>query len=117
MKTNYVHSFVAIAPASSRAAANDLAEGLGWGPNNFSVPLSATGEEPPTHYGLVTNVTPSFLGLLDGATGAEKTVADLLAFDTEPAGKRAPLEHFKALLGAQGLAVIEPDEPDEYGAG
>ena len=60
------HSTVLIIPAELHAEANALGEAMGWGPNNYSVPLSATGAEPATHYGLHTWVEDSFLTLIEG---------------------------------------------------
>src|SRR5512137_410311 len=45
-------STVLILPVDQTAVGNDVAEAMGWGPNNYSVPLSADGSEPATHFGL-----------------------------------------------------------------
>ena len=45
-------STVLILPLDQVATGNAVAEAMGWGPNNYSVPLSADGSEPATHYGL-----------------------------------------------------------------
>ena len=41
---------------------------MGWGPNNYSVPLSPTGEAPVTHYGLHAWAEQSFVDLMEGAS-------------------------------------------------
>lgn len=45
-------STVLILSIDQVATGNAVAEAMGWGPNNYSVPLSADGSEPATHYGL-----------------------------------------------------------------
>jgi len=59
-------STVLIVPASLRAEANMLGEAMGWGPNNYSVPLSATGAEPASHFGLHAWAEQSFVDLMRG---------------------------------------------------
>ena len=56
----YDNSFVAIVPAAVRTRANKLFEAMRWGPNNFSIPLSATGKNPATHYAFHAWETDNF---------------------------------------------------------
>lgn len=62
-----MHSVVLIVPAALLTQANALAEAMGFGPNNYTVPLSADGSEPATHYGLHTWAEQSFVDMLEGA--------------------------------------------------
>jgi hypothetical protein len=45
------NSVAMIAPAAQRDALNALGEALGYGPQNWNVPLSADGLPPATHWG------------------------------------------------------------------
>ena len=47
---SYPHSLVIIAPAALKPAANAIGEAIGWTGDNLSVPLSASGTEPATHW-------------------------------------------------------------------
>ena len=48
---SYAHSLVIICPAALKPAATALAEQLGWTGDNLTVPLSANGQAPATHFG------------------------------------------------------------------
>ena len=54
-------SAVLIIPAALRAAANSVGAAMGWGPENYTLPLSDDGGVTLTHYACRTNVTPQFL--------------------------------------------------------
>lgn len=60
---------VLICKAEDRAQANLLAQTFGYGPDNFSIPLSADGSEPITHYGGFASggVSPAFMQLMSDA--------------------------------------------------
>lgn len=109
-----MHSLVLIAPDAARDAANVLAEGLGWGPCNLVVPLSATGAEPVTHWACRADVTEGFLALLaDPPEGAGPLLAsltvDLVPFAASDLSPRQG--HFAAVLARLELAVVsEGDE-------
>lgn len=45
-----MRSFVAIVMDGDREAANAVLEAAGFGPNNFVVPMSPDGKQPPTHW-------------------------------------------------------------------
>ena len=65
--SDWPYSVVLLIPAASQTAANQVAEGLGHGPNNFSVPLSSDGSEPATWYGCRTQAQQSFIDMLTAA--------------------------------------------------
>lgn len=84
---------VLVIPASLRDKANALGEAMGWGPNNYSVPLSASGSEPATHWSLnLAEAGPEFLAMLEGAGQGHM-----------PDGLDFPPADFAAVMG--GLAV------------
>lgn len=73
-----MYSTVLIIPADLRSEANTLGEAMGWGPNNYSVPLSENGTEPATHYGLHAWSTQEFVDLMEGiGTGQVPPVAGM----------------------------------------
>lgn len=62
------YSTVIYTTAANLDASNLLAELLGYGPNDFSVPLGDTEDGPVTHYGLHTYATQGFVDMLTDAT-------------------------------------------------
>ncbi|MFN3991242.1 MAG: hypothetical protein ACK4IS_13400 [Erythrobacter sp.] len=104
-------SVVLIVPADLRDDANKLAELLGHGPNNYSVPLSADGAEPATHYGLHTWAEQSFIELL-AADGMPKGLEQFAPVkDAVLVSVRDEMgSHFWDVLNDKGLAVMEPPE-------
>lgn len=120
----YTTSAVLIIPTAQRDAANALAEAMGWGAGCYSVPLSATGAEPATHYGLHSWVEQSFVEML-GAAGDGSMPPDLIAAGYPPedfaavlgslgssirAGETDPAGHFAEVYAAHGLALVEGEE-------
>ena len=72
-----MQSCVLIVPTAHRDNANAIAEMMGWGPNNFSVPLSVAGSLPATHYSLHAWVAPEFVEML--AAAGDGTMPNALA--------------------------------------
>lgn len=115
-------SCVLITPATQYHAANALAEAMGWsepGWPAYSVPLSPTGAEPATHWGLRTGAAPIAAMIAGAAQGA---LPEELAGTFEPAQVAAligalivsieadeadPAEHFARVVDAAGLVAIE----------
>lgn len=64
-------SAVLIVPVALLADANKLGEVLDWGPNNYSVALSANNGSTATHYGLHSWVAQSFVDMLTAAEGGQ----------------------------------------------
>ncbi len=58
-------SAVLILPDDQVATGNAVSEAMGWGSPAYTVPLSADGSEPATHYGLHTWGTQAFVDMLD----------------------------------------------------
>lgn len=89
-------SCVLIIPAAQRAAADALAEALGWGPGCYSVPLAPEGAAEPTHYGLHAWVTPSFV--------------DMIGAGVMPQGLDYPAADFAAVMAALVVSVRDDGE-------
>lgn len=47
---SYPHSLVLIVPSPLKDAANSMGQIIGWTGDNLSVPLSASGNAPATHF-------------------------------------------------------------------
>lgn len=103
--TGWTTSAVLIAPAAHRDAANALAQAMDWGAGCYSVPLSASGEAPATHWGLRTGAAPAFADMIGAA--AQGALPEELAGTFEPA-------QVAALIAAL-IISIEADE-DKGGA-
>ena len=56
---------VFIIPAEHKDAGNAMAQEMGWGEPVYVQPLSATGQEPVTHWGFPAVVGAEFLELWD----------------------------------------------------
>jgi len=109
-------SCVLILPAALRDAGNALGEAMGWGPGNYSVPLSPSGLEPATHYGLHAWVAQAFLDTLDAGAlpdGLDFAQADFDALlRALVVSVRVGMDgHFDAVCAEQGLARVTGDAP------
>lgn len=103
-----------IIPAALRDDANQLGELMGWGPNSYSVALSADGSEPATHYGLnLANAQPEFLAMLQAAGEGQmpQALADAgypqETFDAIIGALIQGLDSFAAVIAANGLVKVE----------
>lgn len=113
--TDYIYRMALIIQASARGAGNRVGEALGWGPESYTVPLSATGEPPATHYGLSSAATQRFVGMLqsasnggviDGVDPSDLTLAlSGLAYSIGPATEN-PVTQFDALCDQAGLLRV-----------
>jgi hypothetical protein len=61
-------STVLILPTEQVETGNAVAQAMGWGPQNYSVPLSADGSEPATHWGLHAWAADSFRDMVESKT-------------------------------------------------
>lgn len=120
-------SIVMIIPAALQDTANRLSCALGHDvlpSNTFSVPLSAGGSEPATHYGCRTAAKQEFVDILTSAGQGDLpdaewadyglTVEDIapvlaaLIVGVRPAGEASG--HFDAVAAGHGLALVVPEE-------
>jgi len=114
-----MRSAVLIIPATMRDAANDLAAAMGWGDENYTIPLSGDGETV-THFAARADVGDEFVAMLRGeveppagiAEMAQPVIAALsVHFSPDPDnGESLPLwgrEHLHVALASAGLALKE----------
>jgi hypothetical protein len=124
---NWTLSIVMLIPADLQDTGNKLACALGYDflpGNTFSVPLSADGSEPVTHYGCRTAGKQEFVDMLTAAGQGElpdvawadfglavedvAPVLAALAMDVRASDQMSG--HFEAVIAANGLARVQPDE-------
>lgn len=103
-----MQSAVMIAPATDLDAANALGEGMGWGPDNFTVPLSASGAEPATHWGCRADVSEGFVALLESPPAEALPVLAMVHIDIRSTAD--PAGHFREVIAGLGLVIIELGE-------
>lgn len=100
-------SAVLIVPDADRDAANAFGESMGWGPNNYSVALSANGAEPATYWGCRAEVSQGFLDLLANPPEEAIPVIALVEMDFRETDDKAG--HFQEVAAGLGLQVIVTD--------
>ena len=104
-------STVLIISADLRDAGNAVAEAMGWGPGNYSVPLSADGQKPATHYGLHAWSSKEFRRWVEGTEElpegmeAAKPVIDsvIASFQVDSDN------HWNEVLKTKGLNIIDAE--------
>lgn len=114
--SDWPYSVVLLIPAAVQAAANQVAEGLGHGPNNFSVPLSADGSEPATWYGCRTQAQESFIQMLTAAGEGtlpeiegmtpQEVGAVLVQMQADVSTSEDGYTHFERALSDRGLTRV-----------
>ena len=118
--SDWPYTVVMLVPAAIRESANQLAAGLDHGPNNFSVPLSATGAEPPTHFGSRAQAQQSFIDLLtavgqgelpsiQGMTPQEVGTV-LVQLEASVSTNEDGYTHFQRVIGEKNLSRINVTE-------
>jgi len=100
-------SAVLILPAAYRDAGNAFGVAQGWGEGNFSVPLSATGLEPATHYGCRPDISQDFINLM--ADPPPEAVPLLAVMVSSFADNVQPYDHWVATLAENGLMRVTVD--------
>lgn len=113
---SYDYSAVCVVPASHQEIGNQLAEGLGHGPGNYSVPLSFDGLDPPSHFGCRAQVNEFFVQIvqsagigefpeIEGMSQAEVYQAfSAMSIDIQQSPD--PYTHFVEYIGSLGLQMI-----------
>lgn len=118
--TPYPHSLVVICPEISKA--DVLALGMMLDPpvdGGLSVPLSADGSEPATHWGAHAWATPEFVAIMTGQVVPEiegvtpEQIAGVLSqitvsVDANGLSMRA---HFDYVITEHDLKIVEIEEP------
>jgi hypothetical protein len=97
---SYSLSVVLLIPAAHRDALNQLAEAMGWGPENLTISLSGG-----TWYGCHTWAAPSFLGEFAQAPPEYAEALAALVMSVVEGGN--PAEHWQQALLDNGLTVDE----------
>jgi hypothetical protein len=113
-----MHSTVLIIPAALREPANAVGEAMGWGPNNYSIPLGDG--ESVTHYGLRADADGQFVRWVRGQDplpdpSAQPVIDALIAdFSPDPDDAEKPQlwgrDHLDAVLAEQGLVIMTEEE-------
>ncbi len=117
--TDWPYSVVLLIPASAQAAGNQIAAGIGHGPNNFSVPLSSDGSEPATWYGCRSQAQQSFIDLLtavgegtlpeiEGMTPMEVGMA-LMQLQADVSMEDG-YTHFERVIGGKNLVRVAAEQ-------
>ncbi|MEW2915304.1 hypothetical protein [Leisingera sp. JC11] len=115
--TDFTLRAALIVPGKQVAAARRIAGALGWGFECYSVPLSASGADPATHWGLSTKVKPDFLATLtDAGSGTVPDGVDpadlaevmlVLLKEVGPAETTDHVAQFEALATLHGLQRVQ----------
>lgn len=100
-------SAVLILPDAYRAAGNAFGVAQGWGEDNFSVPLSADGLEPATHYGCRAEVDQVFIESVENPTPEAAPLVSVMIYSF--ADGVQPYDHWIATLAENGLMRVEVD--------
>ncbi len=82
--SRWPHTIVMIIPAALLAVGNAIGRALDpdiGGEHTFSVPLSADGTEPVTHYGASTAAAESFVQTVQAVTTEQVGLVELVAAD------------------------------------
>ena len=117
---DWPYSVVLLIPAASQAAGNQIAAGIGHGPNNFSVPLSADGSEPATWYGCRSQAQQSFIDLLtavgegtlpeiEGMT-PEEVGMTLMQLQADVSTSEDGYTHFERVIGEKNLMRVAAEQ-------
>lgn len=96
-------SAVLIVPAADRDAANAFGESMGWGPNNYSVPLTSDGTTV-SHYGCRADVTQGFLDLMANPPPEAAPVLSVLIADFREGDGYS---HFMEVIQTHNLTLHE----------
>ena len=95
---------VFIIPADLKDAGNAMAMQMGWGEPVFVQPLSATGQEPITHWGFPAVVGAEFLSIWDSPP--EEAAGLVAAVFTDDREGMDTAGHWYAVLADQGLTQV-----------
>lgn len=102
---SYDLSVVLLIPAQHREAINTLAEELGYGPGNLSVPLTKTDGSP--WFGCHAWCTQAFLDRLSDPVYAGEVLSELIV---SAVPEDTAYSNWNNTLAANGLSVVETEE-------
>lgn len=97
-------SAVLIVPAAARPAADLFGQSQGWGPDNFTVALSADGGATVTHYACRADVGPNFDELFTDPPQGAEALANIVIRDFSDSSWGA--EHFEAAIATHGMVRV-----------
>ena len=118
---DWPYSVVLLIPAARQAAGNQIAAGIGHGPNNFSVALSENGSEPATWFGCRSQAQQSFIDMLTAA--GEGTLPEIEGMTPQEIGAALMqlqvdissddgYSHFERVIAEKGLMRVEEELPE-----
>ena len=118
--SDWPYSVVLIIPAAVQDQADQVAAGLGHGPNNFSVPLSSDGSEPATWYGCRAQTQQSFIDMLTAAGQGtlpeiegmtpQEVGAVLMQLQADVSTSEDGYTHFERVIGEKNLVRVEAEQ-------
>lgn len=98
-------SAVLIIPVAMKSAANAVGEALGWGPDNYTIPLSDNGATI-THWACRTDVGEAFKAMLINPPDIPG-IADVLAgMIVDLSDEVTNAEHLAAAMASRGLVRV-----------
>lgn len=108
-------SCVLILPDDQLATGNAVGEAMGWGPNNYSVALSADGLEPATHWGLHAWTSEAFEAMIEtgvyppevAEAGITKTDYDAMLAVLVSSFWSDYVDHFNTICADNNLMMIQ----------
>jgi hypothetical protein len=98
---------VFIIPAALKEAGDAMSVAMGWGGPVFVQPLSADGQEPPTHWGFPAVVGAEFMALWDNPPPEAAALVAAIEVDTREGDDTAG--HWWDALAAMGLTPVPQD--------
>ena len=101
-------SAVLILPDAYRAAGDAFGVAQGWGDGNFSVPLSADGLEPATHYGCRAEVDQAFIESVENPTPEAAPLVAVMVYSF--ADGVQPYDHWITTLELNDLQRVTQNE-------
>jgi hypothetical protein len=113
-------STVLILPNAYVATGDAVGEAMGWGPRNFSIPLSADGSEPATHTGLHAWSSDDFPAMLESRIPPPAVLEAGVTVEEYDAMLDALISsfwadyvgHFDTVCAENGLTIVEPATED-----
>lgn len=99
-------SAVLIIPAALRDAANAVGAAMGWGPDNYTMPLSSD-NETITHYACRTDVGADFIAMLSSPPDIPGVATVLAALIVDLSEDLWGADHANAAFAAAGLVQYD----------